>query len=80
MSEMSTRSPLDSVIRGFTWCAMVGAAIFIGALVFGFLHAIPVGAAVGIAYAGVLLFAVGVRQITRGRRVREDRRQGRPGR
>ena len=79
VSGMSTRSPLDSAIRGFTWCAMVGGAIFVGALVCGFLHAIPTGGAVGFAAGGLLLFAVGVREVTRGRRLREERRQGLPG-
>jgi hypothetical protein len=76
---MSTRSPLDSAIRGFTWCAVFGGAIFVGALVCGFLHAIPAGGAVGFAGGGLLLFAAGVREVTRGRRLRMQRRQARPG-
>jgi hypothetical protein len=76
---MSTRSPLDSAIRGFTWCAVFGGAIFVGALVCGILHAIPAGGAVGFAGGGLLLLAVGVREVTRGRRLREERRETRQG-
>jgi hypothetical protein len=72
---MSTRSPLDSAIRGFTWCAVVGGAIFIGALVCGLLELIPPGGAVGFAGAGLLLVAVGMREVMRGRRLRVERRQ-----
>jgi hypothetical protein len=72
---MSTRSPLDSAIRGFTWCAAVGGIIFIGALVSGLLQLISPAGAAGFAFAGLLLFAVGVREVTRGRRMREERRQ-----
>ena len=72
---MNTRSPLDSAIRGFTWCAVVGGAIFIGALVCGLLGLIPPGGAVGFAGAGLLLFAVGMREVTRGRRLRVKQRQ-----
>jgi hypothetical protein len=41
VSGMSSGSPLDSAIRGFPWCAVFGGAIFGGALVCGFLRAIP---------------------------------------
>ena len=72
---MSTRTPLDSAIRGFTWCAVVGGVIFIGAVVCGLLQLVPPGGAVGFAGGGLLLLAVGVREVTRGRRMREQRRQ-----
>lgn len=72
---MNTRSPLDSAIRGFTWCAIVGGAIFIGALICGLLRLIPPGGAVGFAGAGLLLIAVGMREVTRGGRLRVERRQ-----
>jgi TRAP-type mannitol/chloroaromatic compound transport system permease large subunit len=72
---MSRRSGLDAVIRGFTWTAVVGGVIVVVALVCGLLRIIAGAVAAGSAYAGLLLFAVGVREITRARRLRAKRLQ-----
>ena len=74
---MSRRTGLDAVIRSFAWTAAVGGTICFAALVCGVLGIVPGGAAAGFAFGGFLLFAAGVRQVTRARRLRAQQQDGR---
>ncbi len=62
-------------LRAFTYCAFAGGAILIVALLTGLLGVVSLGVAVGVGYAGLLMVAVCVREIRRGRRLKGKERR-----
>lgn len=67
---MSREAGYTLAVRAFTYCAFIGGAVFILGLVGGLLGMVPVGAAFGIGYAGLVLTIVSLREVRRGFRLR----------
>ena len=62
-------------IRAFAYSALVGAVIVVAALIAGLVRAIPVGAALGLGAAGLLLATVCLREVRRAVLLRRNERQ-----
>ena len=62
-------------IRAFAYSALVGAVIVVAALIAGLIRAIPVGAALGLGAAGLLLATVCLREVRRAVLLRRKERQ-----
>lgn len=75
-ADMSRGAGYTVAIRAFAYCALIGGAVFIFGLVCAVLKSIPVGAALGIGYAGLLLTIVSLREVRRGIRLRSKARAG----
>lgn len=76
MGADMNRAPDYSVaIRAFAYSALVGAVIVVAALIAGLVRAIPVGAALGLGAAGLLLATVCLREVRRAVLLRRKERQ-----
>lgn len=70
---MTNIRSLDLLIRYFAWGIFEGGVVLLAALVLGLLHVIAVGWSLAIGVAGLLMSAVCLREVQRGRRLRAER-------
>jgi 5-bromo-4-chloroindolyl phosphate hydrolysis protein len=66
---------MDLFIRYFSWGAFIGGVIVLAAVVLALLHEISGGWSLAIGFAGLLLAAMSIREVQRGRRMRAKRIQ-----
>ena len=72
---MNNIKSLDLLIRYFAWGIFEGGVVLLAGLVLGLLHVIPVGWSLGMGSGGILMSAMCLREVQRGRRLRAKRLQ-----
>ena len=72
---MSRESGYSAAIRAFAYSALFGTVIVVAALIAGLVRAIPVGGALGLGAAGLLLATVCLREVRRAVLLRRKERE-----
>ncbi len=73
---MNREPGYSAAIRAFAYSALFGTVIVVAALIAGLVRAIPVGAALGLGAAGLLLATVCLREVRRAVLLRRKEREG----